>query len=97
MIRPTKENITKQERQMVKYMYAVLSDNLLTGNDKIDGQHKELISKINKLVKSCENGSCQIESIKILDYLADYTEFHFGMVLQIIFRTFPAVKLPIVS
>lgn len=59
-------------------MYAVLSDNLLTGDEKIDGQHKELIAKINKLVKACENGSCQIESIKILDYLADYTEFHFG-------------------
>lgn len=58
-------------------MYAVLNNELLTGNEVIDGQHKELIEKINKLVHSCENGSCQLESIKILDYLADYTEFHF--------------------
>jgi hemerythrin len=62
---------------MVKYMYAVLSNELLTGNKIIDEQHKELIEKINKLVKSCENGSCQLESIKILDYLSDYTEYHF--------------------
>ena len=58
-------------------MYAVLSNELLTGNESIDKQHKELIEKINKLVLSCENGSCRLESIKILDYLADYTEFHF--------------------
>ena len=58
-------------------MYAAFHDNLLTGNELIDGQHKEIIEKINKLVSSCENGSCQIESIKMLDYLADYTEYHF--------------------
>ena len=61
----------------MKYMYAVLSNELLTGNEVIDGQHKELIDKINHLVIACENGSCQLESIKILDYLSDYTEYHF--------------------
>ena len=54
-------------------MYAVFNENLYTGNEKIDGQHKEIIEKINKLVAACENGSCQLESIKMLDYLADYT------------------------
>ena len=58
-------------------MYAVFNDNLLTGNELIDGQHKEIIEKINKLVSACDNGSCQIESVKMLDYLADYTEKHF--------------------
>ena len=58
-------------------MYAIFNENLYTGNEKIDGQHKEIIEKINKLVAACENGSCQLESIKMLDYLADYTEQHF--------------------
>ena len=43
-------------------MYAVFNDNLLTGNNLIDEQHREIIEKINKLVNTCENGSCQIES-----------------------------------
>ena len=58
-------------------MYAVFNENLITGNDLIDEQHKEIIEKINKLVNTCENGTCQIESVKMLDYLADYTEKHF--------------------
>ena len=49
----------------------------MTGNNLIDEQHKEIIEKINKLVNTCENGTCQIESVKMLDYLADYTEKHF--------------------
>ena len=58
-------------------MYAVFNDNLLTGNNLIDDQHREIIEKINKLVNTCEGGTCQIESVKMLDYLADYTEKHF--------------------
>lgn len=58
-------------------MYAVFHENLITGNELIDTQHKEIIEKINKLVNTCENGTCQIESVKMLDYLADYTEQHF--------------------
>lgn len=58
-------------------MYAEFNNNILTGNETIDGQHKELIDRINKLVRTCENGSCQLEAIKMLDYLADYTDFHF--------------------
>ena len=34
-------------------MYAEFSDNLITGNEMIDSQHKELISKINDVLKSC--------------------------------------------
>ena len=36
-------------------MRAVFDDNLVTGNEMIDGQHKELIEKINRLLDSCEN------------------------------------------
>lgn len=59
-------------------MKAVFDENLVTGNEMIDGQHKELIEKINKLLDSCETGKDKVVAIKTLDYLADYTEFHFG-------------------
>ena len=58
-------------------MYAVFKNNLLTGNELIDAQHKELINRINKLVGACENGVCQLEAIRMLDFLSDYTDFHF--------------------
>ena len=58
-------------------MYAEFDKSLVTGNEKIDEQHKELISKINKLVDCCEQGGGKLEAIKMLDYLAEYTEDHF--------------------
>ena len=59
-------------------MYAVFDESLVTGNEMIDAQHKELIEKINGLLKSCEDRSNKLGAIKMLDYLADYTEFHFS-------------------
>lgn len=59
-------------------MHATFDDSLVTGNNLIDGQHMELIGKINKLVDCCEEGRGKIEAIKMLDYLAEYTEFHFS-------------------
>ena len=59
-------------------MRAEFDDSLVTGNEMIDGQHKELIDKINKLLDSGETSKDKLVAIKTLDYLADYTEFHFG-------------------
>ena len=59
-------------------MRAEFDETLVTGNEMIDGQHKELIDKINKLLDSCEVGNAKLTAIKTLDYLADYTDFHFG-------------------
>ena len=50
---------------------------LETGNEMIDSQHKELISRIDQLLQSCQEGNGQIKAIKMLVYLLDYTEFHF--------------------
>ena len=58
-------------------MYAIFDDSLITGNKIIDGHHQELIDKINKLITCCEAGSGKDEAKKMLDYLADYTDFHF--------------------
>ena len=59
-------------------MYAEFDDTLVTGNEMIDSQHKELIGKINDLLRSCENHGNRTAAVKMLNYLADYTEFHFG-------------------
>lgn len=59
-------------------MYAVFDKNIELGNELIDSQHKELIDKINDLIKSCEEGNDKEEAMKMLDFLADYTNFHFG-------------------
>lgn len=59
-------------------MRAEFSENLITGNELIDSQHKELIDRINKLLDSCEDNDAKVTAVKTLDYLADYTDFHFG-------------------
>lgn len=58
-------------------MYAEFTDDLKTGNKLIDSQHKELIGRINDLLVCCENGKDKEETEKILDYLTEYTMFHF--------------------
>ena len=59
-------------------MYAEFTENLATGNEMIDSQHKELIQKINDLLDSCEKSSDKVYAIKTLDFLSDYTEYHFN-------------------
>lgn len=58
-------------------MYAEFTDELVTGNETIDSQHKELINKINDLLRSCEEHADKAGAAKMLNYLADYTDFHF--------------------
>lgn len=59
-------------------MYAEFDDTLVTGNEMIDSQHKELIGKINDLLRSCEESGDRRAAVQMLNYLADYTEFHFN-------------------
>lgn len=59
-------------------MYAEFTNDLIIGNEMIDSQHKELIGKINDLLISCENGHGKEETIQLLKYLADYTDYHFS-------------------
>lgn len=58
-------------------MYAEFSENLITGNALIDAQHQELINKINDFLKTCETSKELASAVHTLDYLADYTQFHF--------------------
>lgn len=59
-------------------MSIVFDESLHTGNELIDGEHKELIARVNKLVESCEKGTEKVTAVKTLDFLMDYTEFHFA-------------------
>lgn len=59
-------------------MRAEFDESLITGNEMIDSQHQELINKINSLLDSCEEGNDKLAAVKTLDYLADYTDFHFS-------------------
>lgn len=59
-------------------MYAEFDDTLVTGNEMIDSQHRELIGRINDLLRSCEEEADLRAAVKMLNYLADYTEYHFG-------------------
>lgn len=54
------------------------SDSLLTGNSIIDAQHRELVEGIAAFITACEEGGRKIKAIKMMDYLAEYTEFHFS-------------------
>lgn len=59
-------------------MYLTFDDSLVTGNEMIDSQHKEWIDRINQLMKTCETDKEKMAAVKMLDYMADYANFHFG-------------------
>ena len=63
-------------------MNITFDDNLITGNKTIDFQHQELIDRIRQFVAACESGDSKIKAIKMLDYLDEYTNFHFQEILQ---------------
>ena len=49
---------------------------LVSGNNKIDNQHKELFGKINKLYEAVDDGE-EDAIIVILEYLENYVKVHF--------------------
>ncbi|MBS6196055.1 MAG: hemerythrin family protein [Clostridiales bacterium] len=59
-------------------MRIVFDENLYTGYERIDEEHKELIARVNNLAESCEKGTEKLTAVKTLDFLMDYTEFHFA-------------------
>ena len=59
-------------------MRAEFDDSLIAGNEMIDSQHKELIAKINDLLKACESNEGKEAAVQMMAYLSDYVNFHFG-------------------
>ena len=54
------------------------NDNLSVGVDLIDSQHKSLIEKIAHLENAIRTGQGPAEIVRTLDFLIDYTDYHFG-------------------
>ena len=50
-------------------------DNLVTGNETIDTQHKELIDRIQNFVTACQNVDSKVKAIKLLDILTSILTF----------------------
>ncbi|MDE7184836.1 MAG: bacteriohemerythrin [Lachnospiraceae bacterium] len=62
-------------------MAALWKDEYKVGNDKIDEQHRQLFDKIEQLLeiaKSGDKNSNQKKCMEIIDFLVDYTVFHFN-------------------
>ena len=66
-------------------MFATWTDDLLTGNETIDNQHKEIFHRINKLYEAANEYQELYQLKKVgdrrlketLHFLADYVEEHF--------------------
>lgn len=58
-------------------MALLWKDDLITGIDEIDEQHKELFVRIGQLLDACNQGKGKAEVVKTLDFLAEYIEIHF--------------------
>ena len=50
---------------------------LETGHEKIDTQHKQLISTLNSLIDASKEGKDKDEIFKVVDFLLEYTILHF--------------------
>lgn len=53
-------------------------DRLLTGNEAVDKQHKQVFKLLDGLVKACEDGTAKSKVKEILDSMTDYTIQHFA-------------------
>ncbi len=53
-------------------------DSLSVGIESIDDQHKTWFDRFNSVVEAIESGHPSSQIANTLDFLADYTEFHFS-------------------
>ena len=54
------------------------TEDLATGVNKIDNQHKELFKRINNLLEACNQGRGKNEVEKVIKFLDDYVIIHFS-------------------
>jgi len=54
------------------------TNDLATGSDEIDSQHKELFDRINNLLEACRHGKGKEEVQKTISFLEDYVGTHFS-------------------
>jgi hemerythrin len=53
------------------------SEDLATGVNEIDNQHKELFKRINNMLEACNQGKGKEEVDKVIKFLEDYVVTHF--------------------
>jgi hemerythrin len=58
-------------------MFIKWSEQLLTGNEIIDKQHKEIFEFVAQIVDSGRTGKNELETGRIIEYLEDYYNRHF--------------------
>jgi len=54
------------------------TDDLATGVNEIDNQHRELFQRINNLLDACNHGKGKEEVKKVISFLEDYVITHFS-------------------
>ncbi|MDO5135919.1 MAG: hemerythrin family protein [Eubacteriales bacterium] len=59
-------------------MAIIFDDSLKTGNELIDSQHRELISRVNRLAEECHPGTEKAVAANVLGFLSDYVNKHFS-------------------
>jgi hemerythrin len=69
---------SQHRREVVDMTQICWTPDLSVGVDLIDEQHKELISKMNELDQAVKRTHAVPKIIKTLDFLIEYTDFHFG-------------------
>lgn len=53
-------------------------ESLAIGVEEIDRQHRELLSRFDRLLKACENGNGSDELQLLIGFLDEYVVMHFG-------------------
>ena len=64
-------------------MLVVWEEELATGNEELDNQHKELFRMFNNLQLACKLGKGQDEVLNLLTFLGEYVRSHFEMEEQL--------------
>lgn len=54
------------------------TEELSTGIDEIDNQHKELFKRINSLLDACRQGRGKDEVGRVMRFMEDYVKMHFS-------------------
>jgi len=64
-------------------MFVVWNEELATGNEEIDNQHKELFRRFNNLQLACKQGKGLDELSNLLTFLGEYVRSHFALEEQL--------------
>jgi hemerythrin len=64
-------------------MFIVWNEELATGDEEIDNQHKELFRRFNNLQSACKQGKGLDELSNLLTFLGEYVRSHFALEEQL--------------